>query len=140
MLLLSISQRLMQTLRSILPVFHCCCSSNKLCLTPAMHAAGACITSSFAVSSVERAWYYCAIAGFPKALVGKAVYVLSILSQVYHTPIQVECHRDTRCRRENRNRPHFLVCFAVFLHSEPFRSKQKQKQVCTSHIRICDHS
>ena len=50
-------------------------------------------------SSAARVWY-CAIAGFPKALVGKAVYVLSILLQVYHTPIQVDCHRDTRRRRD----------------------------------------
>jgi len=33
----------------------------------------------------------------------------------------------------------FWYVLPYFVHSEPFQSKQKQKQVCTSHIWICDH-
>jgi len=44
----------------------------------------------FSISAV-RAWY-CAIAHFPKALVGKMRVFLSVLSLVYHTLIQVDPH------------------------------------------------
>jgi len=33
----------------------------------------------------------------------------------------------------------FWYILPYFVHSEPFQSKQKQKQGCTSHIWICDH-
>jgi len=33
----------------------------------------------------------------------------------------------------------FWYVFPYFVHSEPFQSKQQQKQVCTSHNWKCDH-
>ena len=46
-------------------------------------------------------------------------------------------HPDSKQKTETELT--FWYVLPYFVHSEPFQSKQKQKQVCTSHIWICDH-
>jgi len=87
----SIPQQLMRTLRSLLPVFHCC-RSNKLCVASAMYAAVACNTSNF--SLVQRT------CGNAPSLVSRDIidkrvcplHIVACASYTYDRWIMIETH------------------------------------------------
>ena len=83
-----------------------------------MHAIVACITTGIQFRSGTAPARYCVIARFLKPLWAN-VYVLSILSLVYYTPIQVDHHRDTRRRRDGVKQ---LLCL-------PFPLESKERMV-----------
>ena len=64
------------------------------------------------------------------------VYILSLQIVVARMN---ESHSDPDSKQKLETELTFWYVLPYFVHSEPFQLKQKQKQVCTSHIWICDH-
>jgi len=54
-------------------------------------------------------------------------------------PFGPESRSDPNSKQKTETELTFWHVLPYFVHSEPFQSKQKQKQGCTSHIWICDH-
>jgi len=49
-------------------------------------------------------------------------------------PFGPESRSDPNSKQKTETELTFWYVWPYFVHSEPFQSKQKQKQVCTSHI------